>query len=332
MKYLIQHPKTLAAAVFIATATGSASTFAFGTLGKDVDQFCTNSGNPLLPQFMPKVENNCTACHDNGAGGSGAGKTARKSGNLAFFCPPVATPPQTCTDADGDGFNAEGGMCGPRDINDANPDVYPGAPEICNDGVDNDGNGLVDRADPNAINCATQCTDMDGDTYSIEGGSCGPVDCNDNDATVNPGAEESCSDGIDNNCNGKVDTADPNAVGCPIMCTDNDGDGYSTQGGACGAVDCNDSDPTQNPGAMEICGDGIDNNCDARIDAMDSTCRAMDDDDALKERHDRTRDRHDDREFEHKRKEKDHDDDDKHADKKKRKKERNRRHKKDDDD
>lgn len=42
---------------------------------------------------------------------------------------------------------------------------------------------------------------------------------------------------------------------------DNDGDGYRTCGG-----DCNDGDANINPSAMEICGDGIDNNCNAEID------------------------------------------------------------------
>lgn len=48
-------------------------------------------------------------------------------------------------------------------------------------------------------------------------------------------------------------------------CTDNDDDGYAVEGGECGPIDCNDSDPTVNPGATEVC-DGVDNNCDGQID------------------------------------------------------------------
>jgi hypothetical protein len=255
---------------------GSGNAQAFGRYGGDVDAICADAGNALLPEYQPRVENNCTACHNDGNGGSGAGKTAYLSGTDAIinlFCPasePPTTP--TCTDSDGDGYFAEGGSCGPMDPNDNNDTVYPGAPEICDDKVDNDGNGLVDTQDPACMTAS--CTDMDGDTYSVEGGNCGAVDCDDTDAGINPGAEESCSDGFDNNCNGLVDNADPNAVNCPFNCTDLDGDGFSLEGGVCGALDCNDNDISVNPGALEICSDTIDNNCDGRVDGRDASCKS----------------------------------------------------------
>ena len=60
---------------------------------------------------------------------------------------------------------------------------------------------------------ATSCWDDDGDGYEDE--TCGGDDCDDSDPDVNPGAIEgpawdpTCSDGIDNDCNGDLDAADP---------------------------------------------------------------------------------------------------------------------------
>ncbi|MCX6709676.1 MAG: MopE-related protein, partial [Candidatus Woesearchaeota archaeon] len=48
------------------------------------------------------------------------------------------------------------------------------------------------------------CVDNDADGYFRAEEGCGPVDCNDYDASVNPGAPEKC-DNIDNNCNGIID-------------------------------------------------------------------------------------------------------------------------------
>ncbi|MEE8558375.1 MAG: putative metal-binding motif-containing protein [Myxococcota bacterium] len=45
------------------------------------------------------------------------------------------------------------------------------------------------------------------------------------------------------------------------MDDDQDGDGF----GPCGG-DCDESDPSISPVANEICGDGVDNDCDTVVD------------------------------------------------------------------
>jgi hypothetical protein len=58
------------------------------------------------------------------------------------------------------------------------------------------------------VSTGPTCGDADGDLFSPEGGICGPADCSDENAAVNPGAVELCGDGIDNDCDGLTDDAD----------------------------------------------------------------------------------------------------------------------------
>ena len=175
-------------------------------------------------------------------------------------------------DDDGDGYTID------VDCDDADPAVNPGATESCNL-VDDDCDGTVDESD--AIDAGTWFADADADGYgdaAVSDVACtqpsGTVadatDCDDADATVNPGATESCNL-VDDDCDGTVDESD--AIDASLWFGDADADGYGdaavwavacTQpsGTVADATDCDDADATVNPGATEVPYDAIDQDCD----------------------------------------------------------------------
>ena len=153
----------------------------------------------------------------------------------------VVCPPE-CEDNDGDGYG-NGSDCAGYDCNDGNPDIHPGATEICGNGLDDD---CVDGDE----NCPDTCDDADEDGFGV-GGACVVQDCDDGNIDIYPGAEEICGNDIDEDCDG---------FDAPC-CIDNDGDGYG-QGDACTGPDCDDTNPDANPGANEVCGNGVDEDCD----------------------------------------------------------------------
>ena len=99
-------------------------------------------------------------------------------------------------------------------------------------------------------------------------------DCDDGDASVFPGADETC-DGVDEDCDGDIDE---DAVDAPTWYGDADGDGYvdlSISAVACEAPedhasdalgeDCDDADAAVFPGAEELCNE-VDDDCDGEVD------------------------------------------------------------------
>ena len=123
-------------------------------------------------------------------------------------------------DGDGDGYGdsattfvtceqPEGYTADQTDCDDLSAESFPGGTEVC-DGKDNDCNGTVDDS---AVDVATWYADADGDGYGSPDSSTtaceapsgytqDSTDCDDTTAAVSPEAEEICSDGLDNNCDG----------------------------------------------------------------------------------------------------------------------------------
>ncbi|MEC8024283.1 MAG: putative metal-binding motif-containing protein, partial [Myxococcota bacterium] len=102
--------------------------------------------------------------------------------------------PNLCSDDDDDGDGYSNTVDCPGGQQD--PTIYPGAPEKCGDGIDQD--CLFGDQ-----NCES-VVDVDGDQYGAE------VDCDDSDPTVYPNAPELCV-GKDNNCNSFIDDGNPEA-------------------------------------------------------------------------------------------------------------------------
>ena len=185
----------------------------------------------------------------------------------------------TLLDSDNDGFvQAE-------DCDDTRNDVHPDAVELC-DEIDNDCDGEIDEE---AYDAPSWFEDADGDGYGnndAEVKQCGQptgyvitrTDCNDTTASAYPAATEYC-DGIDNDCDGRIDEG--TAYDATDWYQDQDEDGYGSpyayqtacdqpEGWVNDDTDCNDTEAGINPGEQEVCDpDDIDEDCDDAADDFD---------------------------------------------------------------
>jgi gliding motility-associated-like protein len=235
-------------------------------------------GNPLVDTLscspIPGYVANNTDCSDN-------------------------NPNTTSCDADGDGYTAD------VDCNDNNPAVNPGAIEICENGIDDNCDGIQGNiyywdgdldgyASSDSIYISLDCNAVifgfiDADSVTVQ-------DCDNFNNTVYPGAPEIC-DGLDNDCNSFIDDGagvvwyydgDLDGFGIPdsvyILCFQ-PGPNWSTNSVDCDDTnplinpsldldgdgfyscisDCDDFNPAVNPTAVEVC-NTIDDNCNGFID------------------------------------------------------------------
>lgn len=203
---------------------------------------------------------------------------------LLSSCQPVCecdiaddtAPPKSLVDADGDGFDSS------SDCDDGDPTIHPDAEELPGDGIDQDCDGQelcyedADDDDWLADDAGTiVSTDLDCDDAYEAADTNQAGDCNDENPDVNPAATDVTGDGVDSNCDdieqcfsdydndGYIVSYSSAIISIDEDC-DDDHEAYDTAP----LGDCDDYDASIHPGAEEICGDGIDQDCDGEPDPV----------------------------------------------------------------
>lgn len=274
-----------------------------GTTVCENGKLVCKSSTPSSPEVCDGKDNNCNGQIDEGNPGGGKSCNTGQSGacstgstqcvNGKEICQPVGQPSQEiCDNQDNDcngqiddglsrncytgspNTNGVGPCRGGKQIciagnwGTCQGEVLPAAQETCGNNIDDNCNGTIDEG------CGSTCTTgqtqpcYTGPPNTRNVGNCreGVQQCVNGSWTVCQGetlptAQEVCGNGKDDNCNGIVDENCNNPQG---TCEDKDGDGYGV-GDACkGIQDCDDNNKAVRPGGSEICGNGIDEDCDGR--------------------------------------------------------------------
>jgi len=167
------------------------------------------------------------------------------------------------------------------DCDDTNPKVHPGMTETCNN-IDDDCNNQTDEG---VLLVWYQDADHDGHGNKLVSvSSCqapqdfvaSSDDCDDTNKKVYAFADELC-DKLDNNCNGQTDEGVQ-----LVWFKDEDQDGFGNPktsmlactkpiGFVANNTDCDDTHQSAHPGASEICGTGVDEDCNGQTDEIPPT-------------------------------------------------------------
>ena len=166
--------------------------------------------------------------------------------------------------ADRDGDGSASLACGGDDCDDADGNRRPGKAEVC------DVEGHDEDCDPTTFGVRDLDGDGEPDAACCNGAVCGS-DCDDTRAGVNPLVPEVCGNGVDDDCDGRTDEG-----GLTDGFVDADGDGWGDSamplsacpgapGFSANGGDCEDDEPTVNPGMSESCNER-DDDCDGATD------------------------------------------------------------------
>ena len=215
----------------------------------------------MLTLVLANDSANCGAC----------GKTCDPAPNATRECQqsPVACGPIVCTngwfDVNNDPVDGCETTCAAPTTEDATAS--------CKDGLDNDCDGKKDCVDEGCSGFVRSCSfmactgqqswDCTTDTWST--------------CVADQGLENTvaaCSDGMDNDCDGKKDCADETCAGFTQSCTFQTCPGQqswtcpSNTWSTCAVDQARET-------TAAACSDGVDNDCDTKIDCQDSDCLSI---------------------------------------------------------
>jgi len=251
---------------FTAQSGGPADTDGLGAVGVDTDgdgygigPDCDLVDDTIHPSAVEApadgVDQNCDGielCYvDEDMDGFGDGSTTTWTTDLTCSAPGLANNGDDCDDTD--------------------PTRNPTLAEIADDGVDQDCDGVDHcyrdndddgfRTDMTFAGNDLDCNDAGEGLASDPAG-----DCNDDDDTIFPGASDLDGDGIDSNCDGTevcfVDADNDGYSDIDATVVSADGDCDDPGEGIDSDDDCDDSLASVNPGADEVVGNEVDNDCD----------------------------------------------------------------------